>query len=143
MKNTNKFLCLCLSFLTFISVASYGAKRTENFAAPKENSTAPGNSVNEKAITDALKKVGTDIKNDKKNAKLLKHEIKAKMKESKTKESRSGVMTIILVLLAIFIPPLAVLLVDGLKGPFWLDLLLTLLFILPGIIYALWRVLKD
>ena len=74
---------------------------------------------------------------------MLKHEIKSKMKKSKTTADRSGVMTVILVLLAIFIPPLAVLLVDGLKLPFWLDLLLTLLFFLPGIIYALYRVLKS
>lgn len=31
---------------------------------------------------------------------------------------------VIMILLCIFLPPLAVLIVDGLKGPFWLDLLL-------------------
>jgi uncharacterized membrane protein YqaE (UPF0057 family) len=142
MKKTTRFLCLCLSLLTFISVASYGAKRTGNYE-PKENSKAPLNSLTEKSISEGFKKTRAEIKNDKKSARLLKHEIKGKMKESKTTADRSGVMTVILVLLAIFIPPLAVLLVDGLKLPFWLDLLLTLLFILPGIIYALYRVLKD
>ncbi|MFL5731419.1 MAG: YqaE/Pmp3 family membrane protein [Cytophagaceae bacterium] len=49
----------------------------------------------------------------------------------------------LLVILAILIPPVAVLLVDGLKGPFWLDILLTLLFYVPGLIYALYRIFKD
>ncbi len=49
--------------------------------------------------------------------------------------------TLLLVIIAILLPPLAVLLVDGLTAPFWLDLLLTLLFYFPGLIYALFRIL--
>lgn len=46
--------------------------------------------------------------------------------------------TLLLVILSILLPPLAVYLHEGsINGKFWLSLLLTLLFWLPGVIYAL------
>lgn len=46
--------------------------------------------------------------------------------------------TLLLAILAILLPPLAVYLHEGeINTKFWISLLLTLLFILPGIIYAL------
>lgn len=42
--------------------------------------------------------------------------------------------------LAIILPPFAVYLTDGLRGHFWLNILLTLLFYLPGLVHALMRV---
>ena len=46
--------------------------------------------------------------------------------------------TLLLVILAILLPPVAVLVHQGeLNGKFWIALLLTLLFYLPGLIYAL------
>ena len=56
---------------------------------------------------------------------------------------RSGISTLLLVIIAILLPPLAVALVDGLRAPFWLDLLLTILFYLPGLIYALYRIFRE
>jgi uncharacterized membrane protein YqaE (UPF0057 family) len=51
---------------------------------------------------------------------------------------------VLLIILAIFIPPLAVYLKEGRAGMnFWLTFLLWLLFVLPGIIYALIVVLRD
>jgi uncharacterized membrane protein YqaE (UPF0057 family) len=48
------------------------------------------------------------------------------------------------VLFAILIPPLGVYLHDGaINKHFWIDLLLTLLFYVPGLIYALVIVLRD
>ncbi len=45
---------------------------------------------------------------------------------------------VFLILLAIFLPPVAVLVYEGeLNNRFWIALLLTLLLLLPGIIYAL------
>jgi uncharacterized membrane protein YqaE (UPF0057 family) len=44
---------------------------------------------------------------------------------------------IIIVLCAIFIPPLGVGLMYGLNSYFWIDLILTLLFFFPGMIFAL------
>ena len=45
---------------------------------------------------------------------------------------------IILMLLCILLPPLAVFMAFGLTDQFWIDLLLTLIFFLPGIIYAIY-----
>ncbi len=47
-------------------------------------------------------------------------------------------MGIIDILLAIFLPPVAVFLRFGFSGKFWLNLLLTILGILPGMIHALY-----
>ena len=46
--------------------------------------------------------------------------------------------TLLLVILAILLPPLAVYLHENaINGKFWLSILLTLLFWIPGVIYAL------
>ena len=45
--------------------------------------------------------------------------------------------TLLLVILAIILPPLAVFLKRGLSGAFWLNILLTLLFWIPGVVHAL------
>ena len=49
---------------------------------------------------------------------------------------------LLLVILAILLPPLAVFLVDGIGNLFWIDLILTILGWLPGVIFALWVILK-
>lgn len=46
------------------------------------------------------------------------------------------------VLLAILLPPLGVFLQVGFGGHFWLNLLLTLLGYVPGIIHAVWVILR-
>jgi len=74
-------------------------------------------------------------------SKLEKRELKHIIKKENT--NRTGIGTLLLVIIAIILPPLAVLLVDSLNGPFWLDILLTLLFYIPGLIYALWRVFRE
>lgn len=43
-------------------------------------------------------------------------------------------------LLAVLLPPLAVYLTEGGRGHFWLNILLTLLFYVPGLVHALTRV---
>lgn len=52
-------------------------------------------------------------------------------------------MDIIRLILAIFIPPLGVLLQVGLGLHFWLNILLTLLGYFPGLIHALYVILKE
>ncbi len=46
------------------------------------------------------------------------------------------------ILLAIFLPPVGVFLEVGLSGQFWLNLILTLLGYIPGIIHALYIIVK-
>lgn len=79
---------------------------------------------------------------------LPRKERKAKIKEAKKllKEYRSEKKAghadeadmVLLVILAILLPPLAVYLKEGeINSRFWLSLILTLLFWVPGVIYAL------
>ena len=49
--------------------------------------------------------------------------------------------TIILIILAILLPPLAVFLMSGLGRDFWINLILTLLFWVPGVVHAIYLVL--
>ncbi len=47
------------------------------------------------------------------------------------------------IIFAILLPPLGVFLEVGLKGHFWLNILLTMLGFIPGIIHALYVILKH
>ncbi len=50
----------------------------------------------------------------------------------------------LLIILAIFIPPVAVYMKEGkIDGTFWLNIVLCLLGGIPGIIHALYVVLKE
>ena len=51
-------------------------------------------------------------------------------------------MTLIQILLALFLPPIAVFTRVGLGLHFWLNLLLTICFFVPGQIHAIWVLLK-
>lgn len=79
---------------------------------------------------------------------LSHHEKKMKLKEvnkkvrdykkAKRAGRDEGTSTLLLIIIAILLPPLAVALHQGgINSKFWIDLLLTLLFYLPGLIYAL------
>ncbi|WP_070971890.1 YqaE/Pmp3 family membrane protein [Vibrio sonorensis] len=50
---------------------------------------------------------------------------------------------LILILLSIFIPPVAVFLDKGLGRDFIINLILTLIFFLPGMVHALYVTLKK
>lgn len=50
---------------------------------------------------------------------------------------------LLLVIISILIPPLGMYLYDGLSNRFWISLLLTLLFFLPGLIYTLVVILGE
>ena len=79
---------------------------------------------------------------------LSRKEKKAKIKEIKSEirhfkaAKKSGgqadTNTLLLVILAILLPPLAVYLHQGeINNKFWISLILTLLFWIPGVVYAL------
>ena len=53
------------------------------------------------------------------------------------------VSNLVRIILAIFLPPIAVLMTTGIGLQFLLNILLTLLGVLPGTIHALWLVLRD
>ena len=76
-------------------------------------------------------------------------EVKAAVKEYKKekkegKATDSGTNTLLEVILTILIPPVGVLVHEGgINSKFWIDLLLTLLFYIPGLIYGLIVVLGS
>ncbi|MFC4261481.1 YqaE/Pmp3 family membrane protein [Ferruginibacter yonginensis] len=75
-----------------------------------------------------------------KDAKIALKEYKKAKKAGKEPSTN----TLLLVILAILLPPLAVYLHEGeINSKFWISLLLTLLFFLPGVIYALIVILGD
>ena len=51
-------------------------------------------------------------------------------------------MSIAQVIAAVLLPPLGVFLKRGIGGAFWISVVLTLIAFFPGMIYALWVVLR-
>ena len=105
--------------------------------------TTPG-PVPASSVTEAL----SGFKNLSRSEKKLRiQEAKKELKEYK-KQQRNGAAAddskILLIILAILLPPLAVYLhQDEINTKFWISLLLTLLFWIPGVIYALLVVLGE
>ena len=52
-------------------------------------------------------------------------------------------MDLIRIIIAILLPPLGVFLQVGFAGAFWLNILLTLLGYIPGIIHAVWIIARP
>ena len=50
---------------------------------------------------------------------------------------------LIRIIFAIILPPVGVFLKVGLGGQFWLNILLTLLGYVPGLVHAVWIVAQD
>ena len=61
----------------------------------------------------------------------------------RTLSHREITMDIIRILLAIILPPLGVFLQVGIGLHFWINILLTLLGYVPGIIHAIWVIVKK
>lgn len=89
-------------------------------------------------VTDALREFKSLTRVDRK-ARVT--EARQLMKEYRAEKKAGGepsTNTVLLAILAVLLPPLAVYLHEGtINGKFWLSLLLTLLFWIPGVIYAL------
>ncbi len=52
-------------------------------------------------------------------------------------------MTLLKLILAVFLPPLIAFLQVGLSSHFWINIILTLLGGVPGMVHAMWLVLTD
>ncbi len=72
--------------------------------------------------------------------KAVKKQLKSAIKEAKQANDTN---LLLLVIIAILLPPLAMGIYDGLSNRFWLSLLLTILFYLPGLIYTLVVILGE
>lgn len=69
--------------------------------------------------------------------KAEKKEFKKEVREALKQDRRGGGVSIVKIILAVLLPPLAVFLHSGIGTQFWISLILTLLFWIPGVIYAL------
>lgn len=94
--------------------------------------------------TEAVKNAVSDFKSlSRKERKERVKTAKKKLKEFR-KQGSSDENTVLLVILAILLPPLAVYLHQKeINTKFWISLLLTLLFWIPGVIYSLLVVLNK
>jgi uncharacterized membrane protein YqaE (UPF0057 family) len=86
-----------------------------------------------------------------KERKAIRHQLKEAVKSYKAKHNiaeaapnQTDENTLLLVIVAILLPPLAMFLYEGdITGRFWISLLLTLLFYFPGLIYTLIVILGN
>ncbi len=120
-----KFLSLFLGFFLFLSVGTLQAEQRNDAQDTQV-------SEQQKSWKDLSK---AERKAFKKNMRKSIKELKA---GKKSNDADAG-----LYILAILLPPLAVYLYEGeITDNFWIDLVLTLLFWLPGAVYAI-LVLSD
>lgn len=99
--------------------------------------------LNDVVATDALREFRSLSRVDRKARMSAAKTTLREFKAMKAAGQDVGTNTVLLAILAILLPPLAVGLHEhALNGKFWLSVLLTLLFWLPGVIYALIVVLS-
>ena len=129
------FVFLSLFFITnLMAASSMGAKSTKTGDSANNSSIIPDDVV----AMDALKEFKSLSRVERKMRLTEAKTAFKKYKAGKASGTEVSTNTILLVILAILLPPLAVALHENaINGKFWLDLLLTLLFYLPGMIYAL------
>ncbi|HEX4875103.1 MAG TPA: YqaE/Pmp3 family membrane protein [Chitinophagaceae bacterium] len=95
-------------------------------------------------VKNAVNSFNTLSKKEKKErVQQVKKEVRA-FKAAKKAGKEADTNTLLLVILAILLPPLAVYLHQGeINNKFWISLLLTILFWVPGVIYALIVILGN
>ena len=126
------FLFVLLTFISLNVNASSSETITTKTSTEKSKET-----INDVVVQDAMLQFKSLSRVERKQKYA---EAKKMMKAYKAQKANGepSTNTILLAILAILLPPLAVYLHEGeINNKFWLDLLLTLLFFLPGVIYAL------
>ena len=128
-------------FLAILMIASSFNVSSAAVIVPPTTTTTEPDPATVKAALAAFKNLNR--KERKSRIKDAKKELKAFNAAAKAGKEPST-NTLLLVILAILLPPLAVYLHEGvINSRFWISLILTLLFWLPGVIYALIIVLGD
>ena len=123
------------TLIAFLFIASTFNYTNAAFIIPSSTSSTEPDPATVKAAMAEF----NSLSKKEKRAKIK--EVKKEMKEFKA-EKKAGkepsTNTLLLVILAILLPPLAVYLHEGvINNKFWISLILTLLFWIPGVIYAL------
>ena len=92
----------------------------------------------QKKLTEARAEFNSLSKKDKKTRLKEAKKLAKEYKKTKKAGEGEGESKVLLAILAILLPPLAVYLhEDKINNRFWISVLLTLLFWIPGVIYAL------
>lgn len=117
-------------------------------ANPVLAATLPAHPATTEPVPATVKAAASEYNNlSKKEKKERVKEVKKVIKQYKADKKagrQADTNTLLLVILAILLPPLAVYLHEGaINNRFWISLLLTLLFWIPGVIYALIIILGD
>lgn len=136
-----KNLLYVFCILIVLPIGSYAAFGLKDNAKPtSELSSAPSVS----SVKDAMKELKSLSKHERKERI---NEVKKAMKQYKMDKkaaAETSTNTLLLVILALLLPPLAVYLHQGeINSKFWIDLILSILFFLPGVIYALVVILSK
>jgi len=106
--------------------------------------TAAGSGPSKEEVNNAVKEFKSLPKSERREKmKEVKQAVKD-FKKNKRNGGEADTNTLLLVILAILLPPLAVYLHEGqINTKFWISLLLTILFWIPGVIYALIVILGN
>lgn len=132
---------LFLSFLALLIIGSSFTNVSAAFIVPASTASEKPDPATVKAAMEAFNNLSKAERKEK--IKELKKELKV-FKAAKKAGNAPSTNTVLLVILAILLPPLAVYLHEGvINKRFWISLLLTLLFFVPGVIYALVIILGD
>jgi uncharacterized membrane protein YqaE (UPF0057 family) len=132
-------------FKKLLFLVSFFAIATQLPAAvgvPAMEPTTATTATNEKTPMPSVKELVNSFKElPRSERKARIKEVKKELKEYK-RQKQSGAAPIadrtLIIILAILIPPLGVYLYEGeINSKFWISLLLTLLFFIPGMIYSL------
>lgn len=127
-------------FMLLLSLALYLPVVNATVIVPAPASGTPDSATVKSAVAE-FKNISKSER--KSRIRLAKDELKA-FKAAKKAGRETDTNTLLLVILAILLPPLAVYLHQGeINTKFWISLLLTLIFWLPGIVYALIVILGD
>lgn len=135
-----RMLLLLLSFAT-VAPQTFAASMPAPVAPVSEPPAVNAENPTVKQALEDFKNLSAKEKKERiKEAKKAIKKLKAEKKASKEPIASKGLQ----ILFAILIPPVGILLHEGeINNRFWIGLLLTLLFYVPGLIYALIVVLED
>lgn len=133
------YFVIAFAGLFCFATPSFSAAAAAAVAAPaaSESATAVSNDERASALEmEAAKTVKDNLRNmSAKEKREMRKEIKKAVRDAKNNGSDTELL--LLVILAILLPPLAMALYDGISTRFWISLILTLLGFLPGVIYTL------
>lgn len=127
------FVAASLCFFQMSSLASVPVLSTQT-------SSSPG----KEEVNNAIKEFKSLSKSERREKMREVKQAVKDFKKNKRKGGEADTNTLLLVILAILLPPLAVYLHEGeINTKFWISLLLTILFWIPGVIYALIVILGN